>query len=412
MRAGTQMAFEGILMQVFERMPCTFARPLAATPSTTERSLPLSEETHLRSTTYRIDRQVGRPWLVAPLVVAALCTLANPAAATRFAGSFMADGGGARALGMGSAFVAVADDASAAFWNPAGLLSVPTRQVIAMHSERFGDLIDRDYASYVQPLSGTGSWSDGAFAFSVIHLAVDDIPFTDQLKGDLDVNGDGIVDSGEVLGLLDPVMQDQIQFKTDRELAFMASYARRLGSWQLGGTAKFIRQSVGQYSSFGVGVDIGALRRDWWRGLDVGIKLQDITSTYLSWSTGRNETISPVVTPGASYDWHFPELGVELTAASALEVHFSGRGNTVDQFGYQAWGGPFEDVSSNLFLGVETTLRDRAHLRFGSHGGFDATDLTFGMGLELNRFRVDYAYAGDVLEIDSSTHRVSLGVDF
>lgn len=343
--------------------------------------------------------------------------LLNPqvAQATKFAGAFMADGGGARALAMGSAFVAVADDASASFWNPAGLLDLPGRQLVMMHSERFGDLIDRDFVSYAQPLRGEpGSWRDGAFGVSVIHLAVDDIPFTEHI--DLDgADGsvpDGTISEAEALSLLDPLYFDQIRFETDRELAFLVSYARQTGDWQVGGNVKIIRQSVGNYSSFGLGIDLGALRRDWWRRLDVGVKLQDGTATYLGWDTGRNETIAPVLTPGASYDWSFPRANFDLTAAGAFEMHFDGRGNAVDQFGYQAWGSLFEDVTANLFLGVEATFSQRAHLRFGSHGGFDAQDLTFGAGLDLYGFRVDYAHAGDVLEIDESTHRVSLGFDF
>lgn len=338
---------------------------------------------------------------------------AGPAQATKFAGAFMADGGGARALGMGSAFVAVADDASAAFWNPAGLIDLPQREALLMHSERFGDLVDRDFAAYAQPLRGeAGTWRDGAFAVSVIHLAVDDIPFTDHLVGQLDLDGNGVLDPDEAVNLLDPFYFDQIRFETDRELALMASYARRAGVWQLGGNVKVIRQTVGDYSSFGLGIDLGVLRRDWWRALDVGVKLQDATSTYLSWSTGRNETIAPVLVPGVAYDWIFEQIGLDLTAAGALEIHFDGRTNQVDQFGYQAWGSLFEDVSSNLFLGLEASLSRRVHLRMGSHGGFDAERLTYGIGLEFGRLRADYAHAGDVLDIDESTHRVSLGVRF
>lgn len=359
------------------------------------------------------------PWSAACLALAVSAALGapEPARAAKFAGSFMADGGGARALGMGSAFVAVADDASAAFWNPAGLLDLERREALFMHSERFGDLVDRDFAAYAQPLRGeSGTWKDGAFAVSVIHLAVDDIPFTDHLVDQLDGTGatapNGVLDPDEAVNLLDPFYFEQIRFETDRELALMVSYARHFREWQLGGNVKVIRQSVGSYSSFGLGIDLGMLRRDWWRKLDVGVKLQDATSTYLSWSTGRNETIAPVLVPGISYDWSFERIALDLTAAGALEMHFDGRGNEVDQFGYQAWGGFFEDVSSNLFLGVEATLSERAHLRFGSHGGFDAERLTYGVGLELGMVRVDYAHAGDVLEIDESTHRVSLGVDF
>lgn len=328
--------------------------------------------------------------------------------ATKYAGAFMADGGGARALGMGSAFVAVADDASAAFFNPAGLVDATDPELLLMHSERFGDLVDRDYASYVHPLSGEG-WAGGAFAVSVIHLAVDDIPITSQLSDVLDTDGSGVVEDDEVLGLLDPAIYDQIKFETDRELALLLSYARRAGAWQLGGNLKFIRQSVADYSSFGVGIDLGLLRRDWIGRLDFGIKLQDATNTYLSWDTGRNETIAPVFVPGISYDWLFESLHLGLTAAGAFEVHFDDRTGDVDQI-------EMGNTTANVRLGIEATLARRAQLRFGSHGNadgsFQARNLTWGLGLAFDRFRVDYAYAGDVLDIDENTHRVSLGVHF
>jgi hypothetical protein len=44
-------------------------------------------------------------------------------------GSDLGMGTGARAIGMGGAFVAVADDASAAFWNPAGLTQLKRNQI-------------------------------------------------------------------------------------------------------------------------------------------------------------------------------------------------------------------------------------------------------------------------------------------
>ncbi len=43
--------------------------------------------------------------------------------------SVLADGAGNRALGLGGAYVAVADDASAAVWNPAGLGFVQRREL-------------------------------------------------------------------------------------------------------------------------------------------------------------------------------------------------------------------------------------------------------------------------------------------
>ena len=153
---------------------------------------------------------------------------------------------------------------------------------------------------------------------SVIHLAVDDIPITAGLADQLDTDGSGVVEDDEVLGLLDPAIYDQIQYETDRELALLLSYGRRAGAWQWGGNLKFIRQAVADYSSFGVGIDLGVLRRDWVGRLDFGVKLQDATKTYLSWDTGRNETIAPVLVPGISYDWLFESLHLGLLGAAAF----------------------------------------------------------------------------------------------
>jgi hypothetical protein len=321
---------------------------------------------------------------------------------------------------MGSAFVAVADDASASFWNPAGLLSVDRRQVLVMHSERFGDLVDRDFVTYSHPLHPQGG-KRAALGLSVIRLGVDDIAFTEHLTPILDTNGDGTVSDTELLEIVRPDIQNQIRYESDQEWAILGTYARDLGEWQVGLNAKFIMQSVGSYSSWGIGLDLGALRRDWWRRLDVGVKLQDATSTYLAWNTGHNETIAPVITPGVSYDWSFPDLSLDLTAAGALEFHFDNRGRRdsdnpgeggVDQFGYQAFGGFFEDTTSNAFLGLEATLSKRAHLRMGSHSGFRSEHLTFGVGFSIGDLGVDYALAGDVLDIGQRTHRVSLRYDF
>jgi len=350
------------------------------------------------------DRLRALPGIGAFVLVTVVAVLAaRPAAAAKFAGAFMEDGGGARALGMGGAFAAVADDASATFWNPAGLARGQSRQILLMHSERFGDLVDRDFAAFVTPVS----WSllggqDGGFGLTVIRLGVDDIPFTEHLADQLDINGDGVVDENEVAGIID--LQDQIRYKSDQEFALLVSYGERKGAWLVGANLKFIRQSVGDYGSFGIGADVGVLRPGIWNRLDFGLKLQDITTTYLSWDTGTNEVIYPAVVPGLAYNIAAPSLGMDIVLAGDLTCRFEDRGDA-DQI-------TAGDFSANAHVGVEVGFSRKVFLRGGYDSGFDTNHLTAGAGFLLGPLTVDYAYQGDVVEIDEPTHRISLAVRF
>ena len=61
-------------------------------------------------------------------------------------------GVGARATGMGEASVAVADDISSIYWNPAGLFRVRSTQFSAMHIEWLDD-IRYEWLAYAQPIT-------------------------------------------------------------------------------------------------------------------------------------------------------------------------------------------------------------------------------------------------------------------
>ncbi len=70
---------------------------------------------------------------------------------------------GARASGMGSAFVAIADDATATYFNPGGLAFLDRRELALMHSpwlssiwRDVGDLY-YEFAAYVVPVQGWGT---------------------------------------------------------------------------------------------------------------------------------------------------------------------------------------------------------------------------------------------------------------
>ena len=61
------------------------------------------------------------------------------AASTKPGFAFLKLGVGARAMGMGSAYVALADDPTAVYWNPAGLAGAEGAQVVVMHNEWIQD---------------------------------------------------------------------------------------------------------------------------------------------------------------------------------------------------------------------------------------------------------------------------------
>lgn len=344
-------------------------------------------------------RPLGRIILSVCLLAGITALGAGTAHATKFAGAFMADGGGARALGMGGAFTAVADDPSTTFWNPAGVADTPATELLLMHSERFGDLIDRDFASLVTPVDWNLFGGERAgLGVTLIRLGVDDIPFTDHIELD-DLDGDGIPDPISGLDHL-----DEIIYKSDQEYALMFSYGEILGAWRVGGTLKFIHQSVGNYSSFGLGADVGLLRPNWWRNLHFGLKLQDVTTTYLSWNTGTNELITPAVVPALAWRQPLEDWNMSATLAGSLETRFDNRG-AADQ--YDAGS-----MSANAHVGLELGFSERVFLRTGFDSGWESENLTAGAGFVVSRFTIDYAYAGDTLDIDETTHRISASARF
>lgn len=60
---------------------------------------------------------------------------------------------GARAMAMGGAFSSIADDATAPYWNPAGLPWIGNQEITGSHANLFGSGIKDDFAAFVLPLS-------------------------------------------------------------------------------------------------------------------------------------------------------------------------------------------------------------------------------------------------------------------
>ena len=94
------------------------------------------------------------------LITAMLFAVSETYAVSEAAVLFLQISPGARAAGMGEAFVALADDATATFWNPAGLAFQQNRELSLMHANwlpGFGEDLFYEYGSYIQHFEGLGT---------------------------------------------------------------------------------------------------------------------------------------------------------------------------------------------------------------------------------------------------------------
>lgn len=331
------------------------------------------------------------------LLVLAGCLIgAANAHATKYAGEFLKAPVGARAVGMGGAFTAVADDATAPWWNPAGMIYLPYREVIPQHSEKFGKLVNQDYLGVVIPLGGARS-KESALGVAITRVAVDDI-FVTPRPGDLtagqflDDGADGIestYDFGEGDGRWQPgerILDIDLFRASSNDMAMLLSYARHDGPhWAFGGSVKFVRQSIpdtipGEHvTSFGAGLDAGVMYMPM-DAATIGITIHDLTTTWLSWSNGVRELVVPTIDTGVAFNF-YPADHHALTWAVDVGWGFEGR-----KLDSQIKMGR---MTADIRTGLEYWYNNTFALRTGAN----QKDLTFGAGVRYKHIGVDYAAA-------------------
>jgi hypothetical protein len=259
------------------------------------------------------------------------------------AADFLNHGVGARALGMGSAFVSVADDATAAYWNPAGLAKIQRAAFSAMYSDGFGaeeggflnkGLVEYNFVNYVQQVEGVGS-----IGVSWIRLGVDEIPRTTFI----DINGNGVL--GDFQDKNGNGEKEEGELYIDRpDVALLVSYARQISpKLAVGGNLKLLRQSLFENSGNGFGLDLGVMLEPI-DGLRVGAMLEDATGTQIHWNTDARPTFTrdPRLRLGASYHVKIPVIGGTTIGADFetdrkdLAANGSG-GGAILRFGAEYW---------------------------------------------------------------------------
>lgn len=319
-----------------------------------------------------------RGWLV---LVVSLVLFSGAMAGTgiaKYGGEFMSLGVGGRALGMGGAFVALANDVTAGYWNPAGLSHINYPQVSLMHDEQFGSLVNYDYAAVALPVGSNASWG-----LSVIRLGVDDIP---------DTRNAGIF----VDGLFSRIDPERVTYFNASDWAFYLTYSRKQSDdFSYGANVKIIRRELGDNSATGIGFDVGV----WYTPMDnlvLGANIQDVTTTLMAWNTGTNELIAPNVKVGSAY--FIEAWGGRFAPAVDFDIRFENRryASTVNL-------GP---VSLDLHTGMEYQFKNLVAFRVGYS---DVKQMTFGAGVQLPKLNVDYTFAKFAAKDQlGNTHRISL----
>jgi opacity protein-like surface antigen len=136
---------------------------------------------------------------------------------------------GARALGMGGAFVSVADDATALFWNPGGLARLRSSEAVFVHTNWIAD-IGFDFAGAVLNLGAAG-----VIGLQGTYLNAGEMERTTEIYPE---------GTGE-------------KFKAG-SYALGITYARGLTDrFSIGGTVKYVREYILNSSAQGIAIDLG-----------------------------------------------------------------------------------------------------------------------------------------------------------
>jgi hypothetical protein len=345
--------------------------------------------------------------LTLTLASAYLCGAVGVAEATpesRAAVLFLLIEPGARASGMGESYVAIADDATASYFNPAALAGQTQRKLNFTHTKWLPGLADDlsyEFLGYAQPVEG---WGNIGLNFSLLNLG-------EQVRTG---------ERGTVEGTF-----------SSYDLALSVAYGSAISEKMSAGMGlKFIRsnladQGAGIERGKGVGnsfaADLGLL----WKvtpTLNFGAALRNLGPKIAYIDASQADPLPQHIVLGASYkvlDSEYNEVLLSLDVYKPLIAEGSFASNLVKAWADEALSDEFKEMDLHAGGEYKYSLSARKNeafiaLRAGyslDHDGEIKTP-TFGVGLKYNLFQVDVAYiTGEGTPFQDNT-RFSLNMDF
>ncbi|MEO0074693.1 MAG: PorV/PorQ family protein [candidate division WOR-3 bacterium] len=305
-----------------------------------------------------------------------------------------------RATGMGEAFGAIANDASATYFNPAGLAQLTKKEAFISHIDWISDL-NHDYVSLALPLSQIGvlGFSVSALTMGKIHRLTIDDPGT-------------LIREDDSTGLYYNAM----------DMAFTISYARQItDKLAFGFSGKAITSTIWNLSASGAALDLGLLYHTGFKSLRIGaavtnfgssmaytglaVEFQD-TSYQIKPRARYVTTANPLPTTfrfGIAYDLiDMPDN----TLTFALDVLHPNDINETVNFGFEYIFRKIFFLRSGYILNTDLKYSEAMKYQTGlSAGAGFMTDLTPGVTL-----RIDYCYRD--MGFLKASHRLGAIVGF
>lgn len=285
---------------------------------------------------------------------------------------FLKIGVGGRGSAMGDAFVAVANDASALYWNPAGMVQFPDNQVMFSHNNWVVD-ISHDFLGGVYHLDEAN-----AFGLALTSLSMQDMKVTTEFAP---------FGTGEYFGFSD--------------IAIAFSYARRMtDKFSIGASVRYIEETLDKLKMRGVMIDLGTY---YWTGLGSS-RFAVTVSNFGNQLAPDGEVV--LIGNRTISEWQSFSPPTIFRIGFALEPYEDEEHKVTSSIQLNHPN----DNSENISLGTEYTWKNMLFLRGGYKVNVDEQDFSFGAGVKvpisIAEFTFDYAYSN--FSKLGSAHRFSI----